>query len=92
MEKKSKEGPPIYMESLLSSHEYYIYSGAYANTYENRRPREVTDFTPNLFKCRYKMGATLTTEEIKTINKRIDELKDILKKLKEQDWSTTHPE
>lgn len=78
MEKKSREGPPIYMESLLSVSEYFECSRMYPNTYMNRVWRNLGEFKPNEFKCRYRMGGNLTSEEIVIINKRIDELKLLL--------------
>lgn len=78
MEKKIQEGPPIYMESLLEWYDYKLQVRVYPNTYNRPMPRNLSDFAPNEFKCRYNMGEGLTTEEIVVINKRIDQLRELL--------------
>lgn len=81
-DKKAKgieEGPPIYMESLLNSIEYMTMSKKYRNTYNRGFTRPLSDFKPNEFKCRYRMGAYLHLDEIRIINQRIDQLRELLK-------------
>lgn len=70
---KIEEGPPIYMESCLSAIDYNMCAHLY-KTYRAYNPRTLDMFKPGLFKCRYKMGDYLTTEEIIRINKLIDKL------------------
>lgn len=74
MEKKSKEGPPLYIESLLSGPEYAKVSKIFPNTWQSSTYRGLDSFAPNEFKCRYRMGGTLNQEEITIINKRLDEV------------------
>lgn len=83
MEKEKKvkgieEGPPIYMESLLNAGDYFTCSNIYKGTYRHRAHRTLSEFALGLFKCRYRMGGGLTTEEITHINKEIDELREKL--------------
>jgi hypothetical protein len=70
-EKKVKgleEGPPIYIESLLSPLEYMENSRRY-KTYRSNRPlHNLSDYDPSLFRWRWRMGLSLLPEEIANIN------------------------
>jgi len=68
------EGPPIWVESLMSHEEYREYCKKYP-TVCNPPMYKIGDLNKH-DKWRYKMGSGFTADEIKMINKRIDELKE----------------
>jgi len=73
VKKKIEEGPPLFMESLLSPREFKENRKRYKTCHlEAQRP--LSDFKPGEFKCRWRMGGNLTTEEVVGINKTIDYL------------------
>lgn len=88
MEKRIEEGPPIYIESLLSSQEIKERCRVYATSHMTEL-RTLAHFTPGLMKWRYKMGANLSAEEIVIINKRIEQLKELLEIERKEQWGTT---
>jgi hypothetical protein len=65
-------GEKIYVESLLSDTEYRECSKKYPSTYQssNKPP-----FINSEFKWRYRMGPSMTEEEIKIFNKNVEILK-----------------
>lgn len=73
--KSLEEGPPLYIESLLSLTEYAECSRKYPNTYKHSRPRTLDKFKEGEFKCRYRMGLSPTQEEIESINYNLDYLR-----------------
>lgn len=66
--KKIEVGPPLYMESLLSYYDYGKQSKMYPNTYQSATYRTIDRFEVGEFKCRWRMGMSLTTEEQSNIN------------------------
>jgi len=77
-----KEGPRIYIESLLTAQEYKDCAKKYPNTYN-------TTFPAAYFKSemdwRYRMGAQMTEAEIETLNDNLEVLKQVLRKLAEEE-------
>ena len=76
-----KEGKPIWVESTLSDKEYKECARLYPNTYTNGTT------APAMFDCefkwRYRMGSSMTPQELDIFNKRLTGLADALRKAKE---------
>lgn len=80
VEKKIEEGPPIYIESLMTSQEVKERCRTYPTSHVVRLSTLV-DFAPGLMKWRWRMGLTLLPSEIVVFNREIENLR---KKLTEQ--------
>lgn len=76
-----KEGPPIWVESVLTDEEYKLCSKKFPNTYTNG-PNKVQMFDC-VFKWRYRMGAGMNPTELKVFNKRVENLATMIKEQKE---------
>lgn len=80
MEKKRiQEGPPIWVESLMTAEEW---KARYKSGLESSTVPEPIQYDPNRHrggKWRAGMGPALTPEEIKIFNKGIDQLRELLK-------------
>jgi hypothetical protein len=76
MEKKGgiQEGPAIYIESILSLKEFSEMPRLFPNTCHLKQPRQMSEFESGEFKWRLGMGNVLSADEIKLINKRIDDM------------------
>ncbi len=72
-----QEGKPIYVESLLSDNDYAEMSKKYPQSY-TKGGKKIAVFECD-FKWRYKMGNTLSPEEVKAINRGIEEIRKLLK-------------
>ncbi len=71
-----KEGPRIYIESVLTGKEYRECAHKYPNTYQSAVP---ASYFPSEYPWRYKMGTQMTPEDIKQANDKLAELYKILK-------------
>lgn len=83
-EKKSTVGDPIWVESLLTPEEHAEVRWNYPNMVRSTKP---TAYDPNYHKggtWRKGMGANLTAEEIKIINRNFDNLRKLLETKKFQ--------
>lgn len=69
-----QEGPPLYMETLLTPSQWRISLRVY-KTIHMTEPRPLSEFKPLEFKCRYRMGEMLTPDEIRVINTNLDIIK-----------------
>lgn len=69
-----EEGKPIFIESLFTPVEYVDAHKLHPNTVKTWSGRAVSKFEPGHMRWRYKMGASLSPEEITHINKELDEL------------------
>lgn len=78
-EKKSNEGKPMFIESLMTDEEWTRRMKAYPNT-SRFRPNEVNLHKTNSFKWRLNMGKTLSSMQIGNMNRNLDYL---LKKARE---------
>lgn len=73
--KKIEEGPPIYMESLMTLKEWKERMRLHPNTSHEKEPRSLVEFKAGEFKCRYRMGLSPTTEEATSINDNLAYIK-----------------
>jgi len=70
--KESTEGPPMYVESLMSREDWRENTKTYDTCNIPEPPEESDPKYKNKFKWRKGMGANLTAQEIRTVNLRID--------------------
>jgi hypothetical protein len=75
-----QEGKAIWNESLMTPQEWKERTKKYPGTSSKSNPPEIFDCD---FKWRHNMGGSLTTQEIKVISQRIDNLAEYIKKLNE---------
>lgn len=69
-----QEGPPLYMETLLSWDEWRSNLKNY-KTCHLEMPRTLSEFKAGEFKCRYRMGGGLDEAEILLINNRLHKMR-----------------
>lgn len=74
MEKRIEEGPPIYIESLMTTEEIKVRCRTYPTSHLTTL-RNLSVFAPGLMKWRYRMGLSLLPDEAATFNKEIGRLK-----------------
>lgn len=67
-----QEGDPIWIESILSKKEYAETSKKFPSTFT--KGYEPPMFFKSEFEWRYRMGSSLSLDEIKNINSNIDYL------------------
>lgn len=77
-QKKSTEGEPMYVESLMSPQEWQLRMMTYPSTSQAFFTRVNRNKT-NSFKWRFGMGNTLSSTEIGNINNNLDYLRTKLK-------------
>jgi hypothetical protein len=65
-----KEGPEIWVETVLTAGEWKDNLKKYPNTCNVKEPRQ---FFKSDYEWRWRMGGKLTSDEIRLINKRFDE-------------------
>lgn len=75
IKKKIEEGPPLFMESLMSAQEFRENKRRYPKTQHLEVVRPLSAFKEGEFKCRYRMGAPLLSEEIASVNYNLDYLR-----------------
>lgn len=73
MEKRIQEGPAIYVESLMTAKEVKERCKLYGSSTKSEL-RSLAEFEVGEMKWRYRMGESVTEEEIKIINARIEEV------------------
>ena len=82
-EKKGiKEGPPIWVESLLTPAEHAECAKKYTTYVKGSKPVEMFSCE---FRWRYRMGRGMTPEELKAFNKRLEGLAEMIEKLREKE-------
>lgn len=74
MEKRIEEGPPIYVESLMTPEEIKERCRKYPTSHITEL-RTLSDFKPGLMKWRWRMGLTLLPSEIEVFNREIEKLR-----------------
>lgn len=75
MEKRIEEGPPIYIESLMTPEEIKQRCRTYPTTSHIHELRPLSDFKSGLMKWRWRMGMTLLPSEIVVFNREIENLR-----------------
>ena len=73
-ENQSHEGKPMYVESLMTKEEWNRCMKLYPST-NHVKYDDVNRNATNSFKWRFRMGETLTSVQIGTINKNLDYLR-----------------
>lgn len=85
----AQEGKPIWVESVLGDEDYKSCSKKYPGSF-TKGPNKVQMFECD-FKWRHKMGAGMTSDEIKIFNRRLEGLKELLQKQKEMEERDNNP-